>query len=209
MSKSPKQSAIARVLGESRWRILGELCRNQQTASELATRVKTSANAVRVHLDALEEAGLVQFEVVRRQVGKPTHVYSLTAAAESLLSKAYVPALSALLAAVRTQAKGSPGPLLRKAGIALAENAGATASRPGGIPAAVRILEELGAITTLEQTAGRAVVQTACCPLATLTRHSTDPCLIVESALRLASGMNTRQECLRGDHVRCRFEFTT
>lgn len=209
MPKSPKDAAIAKVLGDSRWRILGELCRLSQTATELAARVKTSANAVRVHLDALNEAGLVEYAVERRQVGKPTHVYSLTPAGESLLSKAYVPALAALLSAVRDQADGSLFPLLQKAGVALAKNVGDGSSGPGGLSAARRLLENLGAITHLERRDGHTVLQTACCPLGALTRDSADACVMLESALRMASGMSTRQDCVRGDSPKCRFEFTT
>jgi predicted ArsR family transcriptional regulator len=208
MPKSAKQAIIAKVLGESRWRILSELCRKSQTASELAARVTTSANAVRVHLDALQEAGLVEYNVERRQVGKPTHVYTLTDAAEALLSKAYVPALDAVLAAAREQGAEPRKALLKKAGIALATKVAEGPSQPGGIPAARRILDTLGAITTLEQRDGRGVLEASCCPLGALTRESADPCVMVESALRFASGMDIRHGCARGSRSRCRFEFT-
>ena len=51
------------VWGEARGRILVELCGHPQTAAELATRVGTSGNAVRVHLDGLRDAGLVDYTV--------------------------------------------------------------------------------------------------------------------------------------------------
>ena len=209
MPESPKQAAIAKVLGESRWRILGELCRRPQTASELAEEVKTSANAVRVHLDALQDAGLVAYEVERRQVGKPVHVYALTDAAQALISRAYAPALAAVLSAAREKMNGSFLPMLRRAGATLAKRQGSRGSEASGVAAAARLLEELGAITDVEESNGLSVVQTTCCPLGALTRDSTEVCSMMESALKTASGMKTRYQCKSGgDHPRCRFEFT-
>jgi predicted ArsR family transcriptional regulator len=209
MPITPKQAAIAKVLGESRWRILGELCRLPQTASELADRVKTSANAVRVHLDALEEAGLVEYEVARRQVGKPTHVYSLTPAAEFLLSKAYVPALSAILNAAKEQAPASFSSILHKAGVALSRRNNGHKAPTGGLADAKLLFESLGAATTIDRSAAGAVLETACCPLSALTRDSNDLCVMMETALQSTTGINARQDCVRGPHPRCRFEFTS
>jgi predicted ArsR family transcriptional regulator len=209
MPKTPKQAAIAKVLGERRWRILGELCRLPQTASELADRVKTSANAVRVHLDALEEAGLVEYEVARRQVGKPTHVYSLTPAAESLLSKAYVPALSAILNAAKAQAPESFSSMLHQAGTALSRRGHGHKTPSGGLSDAKLLFESLGAATTIDKSAAHAVLETACCPLSALTRYSSDLCVMMEAALQSTTGMTARHDCVRGAHPRCRFEFTS
>src|SRR5438067_13111617 len=95
--KSIGSKAVDGILGEPRGRLLTALCGRPQTAVELATAVGTSSNAVRVHLAGLRSAGLVDYQVARRGVGKPTHVYSVTTAAEYLLSSAYAPTLQALL----------------------------------------------------------------------------------------------------------------
>src|SRR3954453_6505441 len=48
------------------------------TASQLADRLGIHANTVRLHLERLREAGLVDVEPVHRgTVGRPQHVYSL------------------------------------------------------------------------------------------------------------------------------------
>ncbi|MFL5619405.1 MAG: helix-turn-helix domain-containing protein, partial [Gemmatimonadaceae bacterium] len=70
------QTASNAILGEPRGRLLATLCGHPATATELAEQVGTTGNAVRVHLGALRDAGLVEFHVERRGVGKPTHVYS-------------------------------------------------------------------------------------------------------------------------------------
>src|SRR5829696_7790898 len=117
---STHQTASNGILGESRGRLLAELCGQAQTAAELAERVGTSSNAVRVHLAALREAGLVEFNVERRGVGKPTHSYSLTTAAEYLLSSAYAPALRAILETLREELDGGLTPGQHRAGATLA-----------------------------------------------------------------------------------------
>jgi predicted ArsR family transcriptional regulator len=206
MSPFSRGSAdIAKVLGETRWRLLVELCRHHLTASELAEVVQTSANAVRVHLDALGDAGLVTFVVERRGVGKPTHVYALTSAAESLLSKAYAPVLAALLEAARDGLNGGLLPLLRDAGNALA--AGADRRLTGkGMEKANALLEALGAPTEVVQSNGSLVLRAACCPLGTITRQSAEVCTMMEAALTAASGLTFHERCTRGEHPHCAFE---
>lgn len=196
---------IAKVLGQARWRILGELCRHGQTASALATTVKTSANAVRVHLDALEDAGLVEYVVERGRPGKPTHVYSLTAAGEFLLSRAYGPALHAILQAAKQRLNGGMPGVLRDAGRALAREAHDDAPRKG-LEAARTLLENLGSPAQVERTDGRTVLVANCCPLGGVTRRMPELCAMLESAISEASGRVAREQCVRGDHPQCRFE---
>src|SRR2546423_2768628 len=118
-SNSPQQLATNGILGEPRGRVLAELCGHPRTAAELAERIGTSSNAVRVHLDALRGAGLVAFTVERRGVGKPTHVYALTEAAEYVLSAAYAPALRAILVTLRQERDDGLAAWLRGAGATL------------------------------------------------------------------------------------------
>ncbi|MFL5607026.1 MAG: helix-turn-helix domain-containing protein, partial [Gemmatimonadaceae bacterium] len=131
------QIASNGVFGEPRGRLLTELCGHPQTATELAERVRTSSNAVRVHLDALREAGLVAFTVERRGVGKPTHVYALTEAAEYVLSAAYAPALRAILATLRQERDGGLAAWLRGAGATLTRQQWPSAPHPDTIDSAL------------------------------------------------------------------------
>ena len=205
MSPFSRGSAdIAKVLGETRWRILVELCRRHMTAGELARVVGTSTSAVRVHLNALEDAGLVAFAVERRQVGKPTHVYSVTMAGESLLSKAYAPALSAILGAAHARLDGSFVPIAREAGESLARSAQPKLTGHG-LNRAKALLEGLGAPSELVQSDGGMVVRAACCPLGSITRHSSEMCSLLETAVSVVSGIELREHCIRGTHPQCEF----
>ena len=66
------------------------------SASELAERLGLHANTVRLHLERLREAGLVDVEAVHRgTVGRPQHLYSLAPARRAL---GFDPPAHALLA---------------------------------------------------------------------------------------------------------------
>jgi DeoR family transcriptional regulator, suf operon transcriptional repressor len=205
VKKQPGQSHVVGVLGDTRGRLLSELCAQPRTAAELAAVVNTSANAVRVHLDGLSAAGLVVYRVERRGVGKPTHVYSLTAAAEYLLSVAYAPALKAILDRLRMHLNGGLRPMLREAGVALAESVLAESRQKPSVAAAVGVLRDLGAPAEVEKNNGRQTIRGACCPLGAATRTHPELCGFIEGALTFAGGVAMTERCQHGEHPRCAF----
>ena len=78
--------------------ILVELKRAQRlTATELATKLGASLNAVRHHLKELEAESLVAYERERRGVGAPAFAYRLTAAGEALFPRRYEETLMQVL----------------------------------------------------------------------------------------------------------------
>ncbi len=80
--------AVLKALGdETRFSMYQELASSTAalTATELADRLGLHANTVRLHLERLREAGLVEVEPVHRgTVGRPQHVYSLAPGAPGL-----------------------------------------------------------------------------------------------------------------------------
>src|SRR3954471_2778242 len=89
-----------RLLGSTPGRIITLLRRHERTVNALADEVALTDNAVRTHLAALERDGLASLRGVRRGVGKPAHVFALTAEAESLFPGAYAAVLRTLLDAL-------------------------------------------------------------------------------------------------------------
>ena len=61
----------------------------RMTASELSDSLGIGAVGVRQHLALLERDGMVEVAGVRRGVGRPSHLYALTAAADSMFPKHY------------------------------------------------------------------------------------------------------------------------
>jgi predicted ArsR family transcriptional regulator len=79
---------VLKALGdETRFSMYQELASSTHalTAGELSDRLGLHANTVRLHLERLREAGLVDVEPVHRgTVGRPQHVYSLAPGAPGL-----------------------------------------------------------------------------------------------------------------------------
>lgn len=76
--------------GATRQNILQLLRRHgQMTALELSQELKIGAVGIRQHLALLERDGLVQVAGVRRSVGRPSHLYTLTPEAEEHFPKHY------------------------------------------------------------------------------------------------------------------------
>jgi predicted ArsR family transcriptional regulator len=80
--------AMLKALGdETRFSMYRELAASTRgcSAKELADSLGLHANTVRLHLDRLREAGLVDVEAVHRgTVGRPTHIYALAPGAPGL-----------------------------------------------------------------------------------------------------------------------------
>jgi predicted ArsR family transcriptional regulator len=93
------QLAVLKALGdETRYAMYQELARSTaaMSAQDLAERLGLHANTVRLHLERLREAGLVDVEAIHRgTVGRPQHLYFLAAGAPGL---GFDPPAHALLA---------------------------------------------------------------------------------------------------------------
>jgi predicted ArsR family transcriptional regulator len=73
---------------------------NGMTADELADELSISSVAVRRHLTNLERDRLVDHEEVQRGMGRPSYVYRLTEAADSLFPNSYDQLASYVLEAI-------------------------------------------------------------------------------------------------------------
>ena len=69
----------------------------QVNVEELAEVADVSPVTVRHHLNALQADGLIEAESIRRKVGRPYYVYSLSEKGHELFPKRYVRLTSRLL----------------------------------------------------------------------------------------------------------------
>lgn len=74
--------------------------RGESSADDLAADLSITVSAVRQHLAALADAGLVTHSAVRSGPGRPRHVHRLTAAAGEIFPRAYGELTTELLACV-------------------------------------------------------------------------------------------------------------
>lgn len=70
---------------------------NQATVEELAGAADVSPVTVRHHLNTLQANGLIEVNSVRRKVGRPYYVYSISERGQELFPKRYVRLTSRLL----------------------------------------------------------------------------------------------------------------
>lgn len=181
-----------------------------KTVDEVAAALRVTGNAVRPHLAALEEDGLVRVIGSRRGkgAGKPATVYELHSDAESLLSRAYAPVLGALLEVLGDELDPrTTKRVLRRTGRRLAAAAG---GRAGGdlmarARAAAAVLTALGGEVAVERRQGAVFLRGAACPLASAVARNPHVCHAVESLVGEISGATARECCDRRDRPRCCF----
>jgi predicted ArsR family transcriptional regulator len=140
--------AMLKALGdETRFSMYRELAGSTRgcSAQELADSLGLHANTVRLHLDRLREAGLVEVEAVHRgTVGRPTHIYSLAPGAPGLgFDPPSYTLLSGLLAALAERV-GADGTEATEIGRAWGVEAGKRTRSRSCVKALVGEMQRLG-----------------------------------------------------------------
>jgi predicted ArsR family transcriptional regulator len=194
----------------TRSQLLGLLRRGSSTVDELARSLSLTNNAVRFHLAALEAAGTVARVGVRKGLGagKPAAVYALTVAAEEAFSRAYAPVLAACMLELReSMSRSQLLNFLKRVGKRIAGTAGPQRdSLSKRVAQASGVLNDLGGITTVEQSgSGYRIVGTAC-PLASVVKTESCVCAAVTSLVAEVAGADVRENCDRSGRPRCCFE---
>jgi len=208
----PLPTLSSRVLETTRGRVVALLRRSARTVDDLASALGLTDNAVRSHLTALERDGIVRAEGVRRATGagKPPTVYELQPDADVLLSRAYAPALRAVIDALLTELPTEQSDaILRRVGHELADQAGGRApgDRKARVRAAAAAIERLGAEADViggEEAEGLCI-RGAGCPLSSAVSAQPRVCLVVETLVADVSGEPARSCCEHGLRPRCRF----
>jgi predicted ArsR family transcriptional regulator len=89
-TRATGQDSTTQPRGKTRGDILNVLKRSDgQTADQLAERLGLSTMAVRKHLAALEQEGLIEGDLIRQPVGRPVRVFRLSSAADDLFPNQY------------------------------------------------------------------------------------------------------------------------
>jgi predicted ArsR family transcriptional regulator len=204
------QTFRERLLDSTRGQILSLLRPAPLTVNDLAAALNLTDNAVRAHLISLERDGLVQRQGTQPGVRKPHGLYGLTADAEQIFPKAYGPLLNRFLETVSKRLTSQElNASLREVGRAVALeflDGLPQKSRAVRLAAALEVLKELGGAPTLQEENGRQFIRGNDCPLAAVTAHHPDACLIAEALLAELIGVPVKEHCLHGERPRCCFE---
>jgi predicted ArsR family transcriptional regulator len=194
-----------RLRETTRGRVLELLRREGRTVADLASVLGLTDNAVRSHLSALERDGLVSMVGIRREgVGKPAHVYALTEEAEERFPKAYATVLAATIAELVSRL-GVGGAMAALDGVGRRLAQGGEAGAPDRLAAAIRVLEEMGAVVAVEETERGVRLQGYACPLAAVVRERPETCTVVQALVAEIVGVEVEQVCEHGPRPRCAF----
>ena len=188
--------------------IIELLRRSPMTIDELSAALGLTRPAVRAQLATLERDGLVEQRGSRRGTSKPSRVYGVTAHAELLLSRAYVPILTSLLHVLAHRL--SPAEFestMREVGRELMQGRRvARGAVPDRVAGASALLNELGALTEVEEEDGNYLIRSHGCPLAAATANHPEVCSVLENMLSEFVGGRVTKCCDRYDRVGCCFE---
>ena len=195
--------------GPMRGRIIALLRRGSTTVEELAAELRVTDNAVRTHLQLLEREGVVSATGTRQGpgAGKPAVTYAVARQAESSLSSAYAPVLSALVQTLSERL--SPAELdevLREVGRRLAPKEPRRESLDARVQAAAALLSSLGAELDVKRTPDGYLLRGHACPLAAVVRDEPRACNAIEEFVTAVVGAPARERCDRSAGARCRFE---
>jgi predicted ArsR family transcriptional regulator len=201
-----------RILETTRGRVLALLRRGQMTTDELAAALGLTDNAIRAHLATLERDGLVLARGERREgrIGKPATIYTVSPDADTLFSKAYIPLLTSLLAALGERLPAQElRELLEDVGGRLASGL----AHPSGelserVAAASNLLNQLGGLSAVEEVeAGRRYnIQGCGCPLGLAVGERSEVCEAMVALISKLTLASVRSCCRRGERPSCCFE---
>lgn len=198
----------------TRGRIVGLLRRTSLTVDQIAGTLGLTDNAVRAHLATLERDGLVEQRIAKRgsgAVGKPAYTYRITAEADRLFSRAYIPILTQLLDVLSERMSRSElDAVMRSVGRRLAADQALSGGSPRErVEAAAKLLDDLGGITEIEEHDDRISIRGFSCPLGAAVQGHPEVCCAVETLLTEVVGSPVHERCERSgeaDRPRCCFE---
>jgi predicted ArsR family transcriptional regulator len=194
----------------TRGRIIDLLRRSPATATEIATQLELTYNAVRSHLTALDRDGLVRASRLQRGDTRPAVVYEVVPGVDEALSRAYIPFVTGLMRELGERlSSGELDEIMRNVGRRLAEQM----SRPAGslrqrADAASAVLDALGAPNEIEESRDRLTIRGFGCLLASAVGEQPAVCRAMESLLETLVEAPVSECCERGERPRCCFAIT-
>jgi predicted ArsR family transcriptional regulator len=180
-----------------------------RTVVELANELGLTGNAIRGHLAALQRDQLVEVREVRRGPAKPSLVYALTPAGESLFPKAHAVVIAAMLEELRSRlAPADQRAFLR--GVATRLTPAASASTlDARLNAAREAFAALGGAAEIERTEDGYRIGCHDCPLGDVTSEHAEVCEVAREVVGGAMGATLETKCTRGRRPSCHFVWRT
>lgn len=184
--------------------------RGQATIVELAEALSISSVSVRHHLSALQAQGLIQAAEVRQGVGRPHHVYSLTATALERFPTKYMRLSERLLDELKSALPRETIEAMfsRMAQDAVAEYAAKLEGKPleEKMDGLVEILGTEGFMAQWNKTGESLLVTEYNCPYLRLGQRHPEVCAMDEAMMREVLQANVEKTtCVLDGAERCVF----
>jgi DeoR family suf operon transcriptional repressor len=179
------------LLGQSKFKIIRALLEGDRTAERMARALRLSITAVRKHVEAMEQAGLVSSRFERASLGRPKKVYFVTEEGRDFMSRKYDAFLVSLLGKLSAADKGFARHILRSVASDMASQVragipeGARATREEKLGALTSVLNQIGFLARVEKSkdgTGSRLVRTNCVILWAAKRHPDLVCKVFDTA---------------------------
>jgi len=207
-----ESTKFGKIFFEStRGRIVSLLRRGASTVEELSQQLKLTDNAVRAHLATLERDGLVERGGVIAGARKPHFAYQLTDEARHLFPKAYNALFNQLITVLKQRLSADEMlEILREVARRLAADKTPreiNESVESRTERAVAVMEELGGVAIPEISGDKLLLQSGNgCPFSDSVSEHPEICRLAETLLSEITGLEVREQCVRGTSPRCAFE---
>ncbi len=184
------------------------------SVDQLAGHLSITPMGVRQHLNILEKDGLVSCQAVRRGLGRPSHLYSLTAAAREYFPQSYEAFALTLLDNIQTQhGEEAVDSLFETRANKLVEQLRAKVS--GGdlktrVTQLARALDETGSMSSFEQVDDSTfVLNEHNCSILGVAMHYPQACRHeLDLFERVLDAKVQRQQCQSAGQTICRYVIT-
>lgn len=186
---------------------------NQATVETLAETANVSPVTVRHHLNALQADGLIEVDSVRRKVGRPYYIYSLSESGHELFPHKYVRLTNRLLDELKATLPADQVKLLFQGVVQsiLEDHKGSFEMLPfeGRLSYLVDMLSEEGFLVKWEKDNGRYTLTEYGCPYYSIGEEHTEVCGMDMSLMVTVLKTPVEQHTcmLQGDEC-CQFTFS-
>lgn len=197
---------LADLLSGTRGNIVGLVRGGTSTVGEIASSLHLTPNNVRAHLVALERDGVIEIAGRKSGTRKPSHVYQLTSAAETLYARAYEPVMIEFVRVLTGQG-GELTPAFEEVGRRMAAALGPMEGWPiqKKLETVAAALRNLGATPVLVMGDGTITLTSRQCPLGSLVATCPQACAIGLSLISTATGLKVVENCQHGARPQCAF----
>lgn len=189
-------------------RLIELLRRGPMTIDELASALSLTRTAVRAQLATLQRNGSVEERGSKRGPSKPASLYGVTAEAELLLSRAYIPILTQLLHVLSGNLSSEDlDKMMHEVGRGLMTGrASPQGELRNRVLAASALLNELGGSNEVVEENGHFLILGHGCPIAAATVEYPEACTAIESLLSEFVGGPVSKCCDQYNRKRCCFQ---